>query len=143
MLFLFNFRFAYLYYINSKYLGIMSSLGLISEKCKICCMLKIIRSSHKSVKKNIELLEFIHTNSLKYEGILTHERNRYFTILLMIFFSVLIFTYWKIKVIWLKIFENFLLELENQVYKKKKLKLLEVIEAESLSHLDSTLMFSP
>ena len=63
-----NFWHAHLCHINSKYVGIMSSLGLISrlpkdfEKCETCCQTKITKRSHKIVVRNTELLELIHSD---------------------------------------------------------------------------------
>ena len=49
-------------------MGIISSLGLIPklskyfEKCKTCSQAKITRMPHKSVLRNIKLLELIHSD---------------------------------------------------------------------------------
>ena len=69
-------------HINSRYVGIMSSLGLIPrlskdfEKCETCSQAKITKRSHKSVVRNIELLELIHSDLCEFEGILTRGGNR-------------------------------------------------------------------
>ena len=70
-----------LFHINSKYMKNMSCLGLIPklEKCEICSMTKITRKSYKSVERDSELLELIHSNICEFEGILTRGGNRYFT----------------------------------------------------------------
>ena len=57
---------ACLCHINSRYVGIMNSLGLIPklskifEKCETCSQAKITKMPHKSVVKNTKLLELIH-----------------------------------------------------------------------------------
>ena len=62
----------------------MSGLGLIPklenelEKYEICSMTKITRKPHKSVERNTELLEFIHSDICEFEGHLTCGGNRYF-----------------------------------------------------------------
>ena len=71
-------------HINNKYMKNMSGLGLIPklenelEKGAICSMNKITRNPHKSVERNIELLELIHSDICEFEGHLTHEGNWYF-----------------------------------------------------------------
>ena len=61
----------------------MSSLGLIPslskdfEKCETYSQAKITKKSHKSVVRNIELLELIHFDLCEFEGILTRGGNRY------------------------------------------------------------------
>ena len=78
-----NFWHAHLCHINSRYVRIMSSLGLIPrlskdfEKCETCSQAKIIKRPHKSVVRNIELFELIHYDLWEFEGILTHGGNRY------------------------------------------------------------------
>ena len=78
-----NFWHARLCHINSRYVGIMSSLGLIprlskdSEKCETCSQDKITKRLHKSVVRNIELLELIHFDLCEFERILTRGGNRY------------------------------------------------------------------
>ena len=78
-----NFWHARLCHINSRYIGIMSSLGLIPrlskdfEKCETCNQAKITKKPHKSVVRNTELLELIHSDLCEFEGILARGRNRY------------------------------------------------------------------
>ena len=72
-----NFWHAHLCQINSRFVGIMNSLGLIPrllkdfEKCETCSQAKITKRSHKSVVRNTELLELIHSDLCEFEGILT------------------------------------------------------------------------
>ena len=69
-----NFQHARLCHINSKYVGIMSSLGLIPrlskdfEKCETCSQAKITKMPHKSVVRNTELLELIHSDLCEFMG---------------------------------------------------------------------------
>ena len=78
-----NFWHACLCHINSMYVGIMSSLGLIPglskdfEKCETCSQAKLQKSPHKSVVRNIELLELIHFDLCEFEEILICKGNRY------------------------------------------------------------------
>ena len=77
-----NFWHAHLCHINSRYVGIMSSLGLIPrlskdfEKCETCSQAKITKRSHKIAVRNIKLLELIHSDLCEFEGILTRGGNR-------------------------------------------------------------------
>ena len=72
-----NFWHARLCHINSRYVGIMSSLGLIPrlsknfEKCETCSQAKITKRPNKNVVRNTELLELIHFDLCEFEGILT------------------------------------------------------------------------
>ena len=81
-----NFWHARLCHINSRYVGIMSSLGLIPrlskdfEKCETCSQVKITKRLHKSVVRNTELLELIHFDLCEFERILTRGGNRYIII---------------------------------------------------------------
>ena len=61
-----NFWHARLCHINSRYVAIMSSLGLIPrlskdfEKCETCSQAKITKMPHESVVRNTKLLKLIH-----------------------------------------------------------------------------------
>ena len=83
MLYSINFWHARLCHINSRYVGIMSSLGLIPrlskdfEKCETCIQAKITKRPHKNVVRDTELLELIHFDLCEFEGILTGGGNRY------------------------------------------------------------------
>ena len=83
MLSFINFWHACLCHINSMYVGIMSSLVLIPglskdfEKCETCSQVKLQKSPHKSVVRNIELLELIHFDLCEFEEILICKGNRY------------------------------------------------------------------
>ena len=104
-------------------MGIMSSLGLIPwltkdfEKCEACSQAKITKRPHKSAVRNIELLELIHSDLCKFEGILTRGGNRfddfseYTTVYLL-----------KNKSDAFEKFQDILKEVENQFSRKKKKK---------------------
>ena len=61
----------------------MNSLGLIPklskdfEKYETCSQAKITKKPHKSVVRNTELLELIHSDLCEFKGILTRGGNRY------------------------------------------------------------------
>ena len=84
MLSFMNFWHARLCHINNRYVGIMSTIGLIPrltkdiEKCEACSQAKITKRPHKNVERNTELLELIHTNLCEFEGKLTRGGNKYF-----------------------------------------------------------------
>ena len=75
MLSFINFWHARLCHINSRYVGIMRSLGLIPrlskdfEKCETCSQAKITKRPHKNVVRNTELLELIHIDLCEFERI--------------------------------------------------------------------------
>lgn len=79
-----NFWHARLCHINERYVGIMSSLGLIPmikkniEKCEACSKAKITKNPHFQVERKTELLELIHIDICELGGILTRGGNRYF-----------------------------------------------------------------
>ena len=78
-----NFWHAHLCHINSKYVEIMSSLGLIPrlskdfEKCETCCQAKITKRPHKIIVRNTELFELIHSDLCEFGETWTHGGNRY------------------------------------------------------------------
>ena len=78
-----NFWHAHLSHINRRYVGIVSSLGIIPrlskdfEKYETCDQAKITKKPHKSIVRNTELFELIHSNLCEFEGILTRGGNRY------------------------------------------------------------------
>ena len=101
-------------------MGIMSNLGLIPrltnifEKCETCTQAKITKRPHKSVERNIELLELIHTDLCEFEGILTHGGNRYFIIFIDDFSKYTHVYLLKNKSDVFEKFQEFLKEVENQ-----------------------------
>lgn len=63
----------------------MSSLGYIPElslndfeKCEFCSQAKITKTPHKSVTRESEPLDLIHSDICEYEGTLTRNGKRYF-----------------------------------------------------------------
>lgn len=73
-----NFWHSRLCHINSTYVKNMSNLNLIPklkndfEKCQFCSMTKITKKPSKSVEKDSELLELIHTDICEFEGVHTN-----------------------------------------------------------------------
>ena len=92
-----NFWHAPLCHINSRYVGIMSSLGLIPrwskyfEKCETCSQAKITKKPHKSVVRNTELFELIHSDLCEFERILTREEIDILSLLLIISQNIQLF----------------------------------------------------
>ena len=78
-----NFWYAHLCHINSRYVRIMSSLGLFQNYQKILKNVKLVvkpklqKMPHKNAKRNTELLELIHSDLCEFKEILTCGRNRY------------------------------------------------------------------
>lgn len=63
----------------------MTNLGLISDckvdnydKCQIRAQAKIVRKSFKSVERNSEMLDFIHSDVCDMKSNVTREGNKYF-----------------------------------------------------------------
>ena len=126
MLFSINFWHARLCHINSRYVGIMSSLGLIPklskvfEKCETCCQAKITKRPHKSVVRNTELLKLIHSNLCEFEGILTRGGNKYIITFIDDFSKYTTIYLLKNKSDAFEKFQDFLKEVENQFSRKIK-----------------------
>ena len=124
-----NFWHAHLCHINSRYVRIMSSLGLIPrlskdfERCETCSQAKITKKKkkpHKSVIRNTELLELIHSDLCEFEGILTRGGNRYIITFVDDFSKYTIIYLLKNKSDAFEKFQNFLKEIENQFGRKIK-----------------------
>ena len=121
-----NFWHARLSHINSRYVRIMSSLGLISrlskdfEKCETCSEAKITKRPHKSVVRNTVLLELIHSDLCAFEGILTCGGNRYIITFIDDFSKYTIVYLLKNKSDAFENFQIFLKEVENQFGRKIK-----------------------
>ena len=119
-----NFWHARLCHINSRYVGIMSSLGLIPrlsknfEKCETCSQAKITKRPHKNVVRNTELLELIHSDLCEFEGILTRGGNRYIITFIVDFLKYTTFYLLKNKSNAFEKFQDFLKEVENQFGRK-------------------------
>ena len=121
-----NFWHARLCHINDRYVGIMSSLGLIPmvkknfEKCEACSKTKITKRPHFQVERKTDLLELVHTDICELGGILTRGGNRYFITFIDDFYK---FTYVYLMKNKSDAFENFktyLHEVENQFGRKIK-----------------------
>ena len=121
-----DFWHARLCHITSRYVGIMSSLGLIPrlskdfEKCETCSQAKITKRPHKSVVRNTELLELIHSDLCRFEGILTREGYRYIVTFIDDFSKYTTIYLLKNKSDAFEKFQDFLKEIENQFGRKKK-----------------------
>lgn len=48
------------------------------EKCEYCNQAKITRTSHKSVSRNSEPFELIHSDLCEFDGVWTRNDKRYF-----------------------------------------------------------------
>ena len=114
-----NFWHAPLCHINERYVGIMSSLGLIPmikknfKKCEACSKAKIIKRPYFQVERKTNLLELVHTDMCEFGEILTREGNRYF-ITFIDYFSKFTYVYlMKNKSDAFENFKTFLHEVEN------------------------------
>ena len=121
-----NFWHARLCHINSRYVGIMSNMGLIPrltkdfEKCKACSQAKITKRPHKNVERNTELLELIHIDLCEFEGKLNRGGNRYFITFIDDFLKYAYIYLLKNKSDAFEKFKEFLREVENQFGRKIK-----------------------
>lgn len=114
-------------HVNKRLVKNMSTLGLIpnlsmgnNEQCEICSQAKITKKSHKSVKRETEHLELVHSDLCEFEGILTRNGKRY----LMTFiddYSNFTYVYLlKTKNEAIDMFRTYIAEVENQFGKKIK-----------------------
>ena len=123
-----NFWHVCLCHISSRYMGIMSSLGLIPrlskdfEKCETYSQAKITKRPHKSVVRNTKLLELIHSDLCEFERILTRGGNRYIISFIGDFSKYTTIYLLKNKSDAFENFQDFLKEVENQFSRKKKKK---------------------
>ena len=121
-----NFWHARLCHINSRYVGIMSSLGLVPrlskdfEKCETCRQAKFTKRPHKSVVRNTEFLELIHFDLCEFERILTRGGNRYIITFIDGFSKYTTVYLLKNKSDAFEKFQDFLKEVENQFDRKNK-----------------------
>ena len=121
-----NFWHARLCHINSRYVGIMSNIGLIPrltkdfEKCEACSPAKITKQSHKNVERNTELAKLIHTDLCEFEGKLTRGGNRYFITFIDNFSKYAYVYLLKNKSDAFEKLKEFLREVENQFGRKIK-----------------------
>ena len=105
----------------------MIKCGLIScdvdkfKKCEICVKSKMIKKPFKSVERNLDLLELVHTDICELNGILTRGGNRYFITFID---DSSRFTYvylLKHKDAAFNVFKVYKAEVENQLGKKIKI----------------------
>ena len=121
-----SFWHAHLCHIYSRYMGIMRSLGLIQrlsiyfEQCETCSQAKITKRPHKRVVRNTKLLKLIHFDLWEFEGILTHEGNRYIITFIDDFSKYIVVYLLKNKTDTFEKFQDFLKEVENQFSRKIK-----------------------
>ena len=119
-----NFLHARLCHINGRYVGIMSSLGLIPmvkknfEKCEACSKTKITKRPHFQVERKTDLLELVHTDICELGGILTCGGNGYFITFTHNFSKFKYVYLMKNKSASFEKFETYLHELENQFGEK-------------------------
>ena len=121
-----NFWHARLCHINSRYVEIMSSLGLIPklskdfEKCETCSQAKITKRAHKNVIRNTELLELIHSDLCEFKEILTLGGNKYISTFIDDFSKYTTIYLLKNKSDSFEKFQDFLKEVKNQFSRKIK-----------------------
>ena len=105
----------------------MSNLGLIPnmsindfDKCDFCSQAKITKNPHKSVNRESETLDLIHSDICELDGTLTRNEHRYFITFIN---DCSDFTYiylMKNKSAAFEMFKSFVTEIENQFSKKVK-----------------------
>jgi hypothetical protein len=81
----FNIWHSRLCHVNMRSISNLSHLGLIPklnfnevEKCEFCSQAKITKSSHKSVTREFEPMNLIHSDICELDGTLTRNNKRYF-----------------------------------------------------------------
>ena len=87
---------------------------------KLVVKLRLQKKPHKSVVRNIELLELIHSDLCEFEGILTCGGNRYIITLFDNFSKYTTIYLLKNKSDAFEKFQDFLKEVENQFGRKIK-----------------------
>lgn len=123
----FNIWHARLCHVNKRLVKNMSTLGLIPElslndfeKCEWCSQAKITKTPHKSVFRESEPLDLIHSDICELDGVTTRNGKRYF-ITFIDDCSDYSFVYlMKNKSEAFDMFKNFLNEIENQFNRKIK-----------------------
>ena len=87
---------------------------------KLVVKLRLQKKPHKSVVRNTELLELIHSDLCEFEGILTRRRNRYIITFIDNFSKYTTVYLLKNKSDSFEKFQDFLKEVENQFGRKIK-----------------------
>ena len=123
----FNGWHARLCHVNKRLVKNMSSLGYIPElslndfeKCEFCSQAKITKIPHKSVTRESEPLDLIHSDICEYEGILTRNGKRYFITFIDDSSNYSFVYLMKNKSEVIDMFKSFLNEIENQFNRKIK-----------------------
>jgi len=123
----FNIWHSRLCHVNKRVIYNLSSLGLIPklylndfEKCDFCSQAKITKQSHKSVLRESEPLNLIHSDVCKLDGTLTRNGKRYFITFIDDCFDYTFVYLMKHKSDALDMFKEFVTEIENQFNKKIK-----------------------
>ena len=118
---------AKLCHVNKRLIKNMSNLGLIPnislndfEKCESCSQAKISKKPHKSVIRDTEILELIHTDICELDGILTRNAHRYFITFIDDHSNYTFVYLMKTKDEAFDMFKIFLNEVENQFNRKIK-----------------------
>jgi len=123
----FNIWHARLCHVNKRIISNMSGLGLIPKlsykdfkKCQFCSQAKITKDSHKSVTREIELFDLIHSDICELDGNLTSCRQRYFITFIDDFSDYTYVYQMKNKSDALDMFKIFVKEIETQLNKRIK-----------------------
>ena len=127
MLSSFNIWHARLCHVNKRIIKNMSSLELIPklslndfEKCDFCSQAKITKNSHKSVVRESEPLELIHSDICELDGNLTRNGKRYFITFIDDCSDYTYVYLMKNKSEAFDMFKIFMIEIENQLNIKIK-----------------------
>ena len=128
MLSSFNVWHTRLCHVNKKLVKQMSNLGLLLElslsnfeKCEFCSQAKVTRAPHKSVIRETELLELIHTYICEFDEVITRNRKRYFITFIDDHSNYCYVYLMKNKSETFDMFKLYLAEIENQFNKRIKM----------------------
>jgi len=118
---------ARLCHVNKRIISNMSGLGLIPklpynnfEKCQFCSQAKITKESHKSVTRETEPFDLIHSDICELDGNLTRNSQRYFITFIDDCSDYTYVYLMKNKSEALDMFKIFVKEIENQFNKRIK-----------------------
>ncbi|KAK2429298.1 putative mitochondrial protein [Trifolium repens] len=123
----FNIWHARLCHVNKRIISKLSSLGIIPkmslndfENCEFCSQAKITKDSHKSVTRESEPLDLIHSDICELDGNLTRNGKRYFITFIDDCSDYTYVYLMKNKSDALDMFKIFIKEIENQFNKRIK-----------------------
>ena len=123
----FNNWHARLCHINKKLVKNMSILGFIPElslndfdKCEFCSQAKITKNPHKSVARETEKLDLIHSDLCEFDGVLTRNNHRYIMTFIDDYSGYTYIYLLKHKSEAFSMFRTYLAEIENQFGRKIK-----------------------